>query len=86
MDDSKVVQDMLYRIRAVNKVPDEVRPSLLDFQVDGIILGKVRQPNVSSLLSSAGRGSTDLVMKRVDGSLKIFLTTFIYDFPATGHA
>jgi hypothetical protein len=86
MDDSKVVQDMLYRIRAVNKVPNEVRSSLLDFQVDGISLGKVRQPNVSSLLSSAGRGSTDLVRERFDDSLKIFLTTFIYDFPATDHA
>ena len=53
MDDSKIVQDMLHRISKVNNVPDEVRSSLLDFQIDGITLGKVRQPNISSLLSPA---------------------------------
>lgn len=56
MNDSKVVQDMLYRIREVTNMPEAGRSSLIDFQVDGISLGKVRQPNISSLLSSAVRG------------------------------
>ena len=38
----KVVQDMLYRIRQCNLVPDEVRRQLVDFVVDGKVLGKVR--------------------------------------------
>lgn len=43
VDDEKLVQDMLYRIREVNTMTDEVRGSLLDFQVDGLQLGKVSQ-------------------------------------------
>lgn len=55
IDDSKLVQDMLYRMNTVNNVPDEVRSRMLDFQVDGFSLGKVRQPNISPLLSSVAR-------------------------------
>jgi hypothetical protein len=41
-EEQKLVQDMLYRVRQVNHMPEEVRSTLLDFQVDGIKLGKVR--------------------------------------------
>jgi hypothetical protein len=37
-----LMDHMLYRIRECNKVPDHVQQSLIDFQVDGKILGKVR--------------------------------------------
>ncbi len=36
-----LMDHMLYRIQEVNKVPNEVKRSLLDFVVDGKILGKV---------------------------------------------
>jgi hypothetical protein len=42
IEEKKLVQDMLYRVRQVNHMPEEVRSTLLDFQVDGIKLGKVR--------------------------------------------
>jgi hypothetical protein len=42
-DDEQLVQNMLYRIRQVNHMPEEVRSSLIDFQVEGVKLGKVRQ-------------------------------------------
>jgi hypothetical protein len=41
-DNEQLVQDMLYRIRQVNHMPEEVRSSLIDFQVEGVKLGKVR--------------------------------------------
>jgi hypothetical protein len=40
--DEKLVQDMLYRVRKINYMPDDIRSSLLDFRVDGIKVGKVR--------------------------------------------
>jgi hypothetical protein len=42
INDEQLVQDMLYRIRQVNNMPADIRSSLLEFQVDGIALGKVR--------------------------------------------
>jgi hypothetical protein len=42
INDEQLVQDMLYRIRQINQMPADVRSSLLEFQVDGITLGKVR--------------------------------------------
>ena len=41
-NDAQVVQDMLYRIRQVNYMPEDIRASLLDFVVDGRKVGKVR--------------------------------------------
>jgi hypothetical protein len=42
-EDEAVVKDMLYRIRQVNAMPQEVESRLLDFLVDGIQLGEVRE-------------------------------------------
>ena len=49
--DQQLLQDMLYRIRQVRHVPNEIRDSLLEFRVDGIKLGQVR-PNIAKLLCS----------------------------------
>ena len=49
--DQLLMQDMLYRIRQVRHVPDDIRDSLLEFRVDGIKLGQVR-PNIAKLLCS----------------------------------
>lgn len=49
--EERVMQDALYRIREVNRMPDEVRNNLLDFAVDGTVLGKVR-PKIADLLCS----------------------------------
>jgi hypothetical protein len=54
-DDEAVVQDMLYRIRQVNSMPQEVESKLLDFSVDGSRLGEVRVARrkvVSSIAST----------------------------------
>jgi hypothetical protein len=41
IDEAQLMKDMLYRVRAINQVPDEVRRTALDFTVDGVKLGKV---------------------------------------------
>jgi len=48
---TRLVDDMLYRVRQVNNVPDDIRAKLLDFVVDGKVLGKVT-PNTAQLLES----------------------------------
>ena len=43
IEEGKLMQDMLQRVRAINQpLPEELRGSALDFTVDGVILGKVR--------------------------------------------
>jgi Domain of unknown function (DUF4743) len=49
--DEQLMQDMLYRIRQVRSVPDAIRDSLIEFRVDGVLLGQVR-PNIAKLLCS----------------------------------
>jgi hypothetical protein len=39
VSEEKIIQDMLYRIRQINYIPEDM--ALLDFNVDGCILGKV---------------------------------------------
>jgi 8-oxo-dGTP pyrophosphatase MutT (NUDIX family) len=51
--EEKTISDALYRVRQVNYMPEEVRSSLLDFSVDGVVLGKVR-PNIAKVLCSEG--------------------------------
>lgn len=56
-EDEAVVTDMLYRIRQVNSMPQEVESRLLDFLVDGIQLGQVggvRSFIVSTIASTPG--------------------------------
>lgn len=47
----KLMQDILFRVRDVNYMPDDIRKSLLHFTVDGLNLGKVR-PSVADMLCS----------------------------------
>lgn len=54
----RVMQDVLYRVRDVNKMPDAIRSSLLDFTVDGQVLGKVL-PVTAELLCSASSPSSE---------------------------
>ena len=62
MSEEKLVQDMLYRIRQCNNMPDEIKSSLIEFQVDGLLLGKVRS-KIAEILCS---------IKSRDKSLPIF--------------
>jgi len=43
IDEVQLLKDMLHRVRAINDVPEEIRDVVLDFTVDGISLGKVRE-------------------------------------------
>lgn len=47
LDQEKLVQDMLYRIRQVNQAPPT---SCVDFSVDGVVLGKV-SPRMVDILT-----------------------------------
>jgi isopentenyldiphosphate isomerase len=49
--EAQTVQDMLFRVREINRMPDDIRGSLLNFEVDGVFLGKIR-PAVADLLCS----------------------------------
>jgi isopentenyldiphosphate isomerase len=50
--DKEVINNMLYRIRKVNELPDDIRSSLTSFQVDGVELGKVRPAMVEKLVGT----------------------------------
>lgn len=49
INEEQLIQDMLYRIRQINIMPEDIKSTLLDFQVDGINLGLVR-PNMAQTL------------------------------------
>jgi isopentenyldiphosphate isomerase len=51
-EQEQVLKDMLYRIRECNKMNDDVRSSIVEFQVDGLVLGKVHPQMVELLCST----------------------------------
>ena len=57
-DEGKLMQDMLYRIRDCNQMPDDLRSSIIDFQLDDCVLGKV-DPKVAELLCSTSVETTE---------------------------
>lgn len=72
--EEKVMQDVLYRVRAVNKMPEEIRNNLLDFVLDDIVLGKV-MPSTANLLCSVDQENPVFSMQQSqDGSSCITLT------------
>jgi 8-oxo-dGTP pyrophosphatase MutT (NUDIX family) len=56
-NEDTLVQDVLYRIRQCNNMPENVRSSLIEFQVDGRMLGKVRPTVAEQLCSIVPLGS-----------------------------
>ena len=64
--EAKIMQDVLYRVRAVNHMPEEIRNNLLDFVVDDIVLGKVR-PNTANLLCSVDQTNPVFTLKESPG-------------------
>jgi len=50
-DEEQLMQDMLYRIRDCNQMPDDLRSNIIDFRLDGLILGKV-DPKLADILCS----------------------------------
>jgi 8-oxo-dGTP pyrophosphatase MutT (NUDIX family) len=69
--EENVVQDMLYRIRQCNNIPDAIEASLITFQIDGVHLGKVR-PNMADLLCS---------VQSAKGDGPVFELVQLYDVP-----
>jgi len=56
------MQDILYRVRDVNYLPDEIRTSLLEVRVDGIAIGKVR-PGIAELLCNSRPANSEPVFQ-----------------------
>ena len=56
VDEGKLMQDMLHRIREINYIPDSLREIIVDFTVDGVKLGKVRHslPRIPVLQPTCG--------------------------------
>jgi hypothetical protein len=61
------MRDILYRVRAVNHMPEEIRESLLEFRVDGKALGKVRPAVAEMLCCCRGGGNKGLAAFAVHG-------------------
>lgn len=60
--DRKRVEDMLYRVRECNKLPPHMKRTIMDFVVDGQMVGKVTRP-VADLLCNS---SPSLPVFRID--------------------
>ncbi|CAB9525852.1 thiamin pyrophosphokinase-related protein [Seminavis robusta] len=71
--DEKIMEDALYRVRQVNYLPDEIRSSLVDFRVDGRVLGKVR-PNTANLLCSVDEKNPVFNLQSKSGESCLTLT------------
>lgn len=69
-DQTQLMKDVLYRVRAVNYMPDDIRASLMEFQVDGQSLGKVR-PSIAEQLCQAG---DDIFVHAIDSKDRSVLT------------
>jgi len=72
------MQDILYRVRDVNHMPSEIRKSLLDFRVDGQVLGKLR-PMIANKLCSrtmeeSGKSVAVFVKENDDETGKEYVT------------
>lgn len=65
--DVQVMRDILYRVRDVNHMPDDVRQSLLDFSVDGERLGKMR-PKIADMLCSYKYRGESVFQKIITGT------------------
>lgn len=64
IDEEQLMSDMLYRVRAINNMPHDIRASLLDFRVDGYKVGKV---NITE--------DTIIFISPLESRESIFLTT-----------
>eukprot|EP00956_Cyclotella_meneghiniana_P004727 scaffold5831_cov40-Cyclotella_meneghiniana.AAC.1 len=60
--ETSLIDHMLYRIKECNQIPDHIEQNLLDFTVDGKVLGKVT-PQVASRLCSISSPSKQSVFK-----------------------
>lgn len=49
--DVELMNNILYRVRAVNQMPEEIRSKLLQFHVDGMCVGKV-DPSIADRICS----------------------------------
>lgn len=68
------MSDLLYRVRDVNYMPGDIRDSLLEFKVNGELLGKVR-PNMADRLCSVDIEGPPVFEKQQDESSgKEFIT------------
>ncbi len=56
--EEKLVKDMLYRIRDCNQMPDNLRSRIIDFRLDGFVLGKV-DPKAAEILCSTSIKSAE---------------------------
>jgi len=68
-DEEKLMEDMLYRIRDCNQMPENLRSRIVDFRLDGSVLGKV-DPKVAEILCSTSVESTEggQVFEMISGS------------------
>lgn len=65
--ENQIVQDMLYRIRECNDVPQNIKKNLMNFVVDGLIVGKVTQ-KVAQLLCTSSPPGKEQVFQLVESN------------------
>lgn len=74
--EAQLMEDVLYRIRQVNYMPEEIKKSLLEFKVDDQSLGKIR-PGIVELLCQEGVDNHPVFQMEQKGS-KAFVTLSSY--------
>jgi len=71
--EEQLIRNMLYRIRKCNEMPENLRSRIVDFQVDGCVLGKV-DPKVAEILCSTKVTAGLSVFEMVTDKSKAYLT------------
>lgn len=69
--DKQLLQDMLFRVRECNHIPAKIRESIMDFVVDGAVVGKVTE-KVADLLCTSS--PTDPIFQVIKSGDKPVLT------------
>jgi hypothetical protein len=72
--DRKRVEDMLYRVRECNKLPPPIKRTIVDFVVDGQMVGKVTRP-VADLLCNSSPSSPIFRIDQTDDDTSILTLT-----------
>mmetsp|Transcript_16957 Transcript_16957/g.46548 ORF Transcript_16957/g.46548 Transcript_16957/m.46548 type:complete len:431 (+) Transcript_16957:311-1603(+) len=68
-----LMQDMLYRIRECNKIPEDLRSRIVEFNLDGCVLGKV-DTKVAEMLCSTKPSDGPCVFEMATDGGKTYLT------------
>jgi len=74
VEEAQLLQDALYRIRKVNYLPEDIKASLMDFTVDGKMLGRVVPSTAQMLCNVDKTNPVFCIQEKSPGSSYLTLT------------